>query len=107
MRLLLFIFLILFALVSQHSDAQNAGLDSRRAELKRLLNDEWEYTLRSSPEFATMVGDDRYNDRLSDFSAKGIAADLEHERQALARFEALDEVILEMKKEENDASANQ
>jgi uncharacterized protein (DUF885 family) len=72
--------------------AQNTAaiLDSRRAELKRLLNDEWEYTLRHSPEFATHVGDNRYNDRLSDLSDKAIADHLEHQRQALKQFEALD-----------------
>src|SRR5215471_5751641 len=72
--------------------AQNASatLDSRRAELKRLLNDEWEYALRHSPEFATHVGDNRYNDRLSDLSDKAIADNLEHQRQALRQFEALD-----------------
>jgi len=65
-------------------------LEARRAELNRLLNDEWEYTLRTQPELATHVGDDRYNDRLSDFSDQAIAADLEHARQSLERFEAVD-----------------
>jgi len=66
------------------------SLEERRAELNRLLADEWEYTLRTQPELATQVGDNRYNDRLSDFSDKAIADDLEHSRQALARFEAID-----------------
>ena len=72
--------------------AQTAGqtLEARRAELNRLLADEWEYTLRTRPELATQVGDDRYNDRLSDFSDKAIAEDLEHARHSLARFEAID-----------------
>jgi uncharacterized protein (DUF885 family) len=72
--------------------AQTAGptLEARRAELNRLLATEWEYTLRTQPELATQIGDDRYNDRLSDFSDKAIADDLEHTRQALARFEAID-----------------
>jgi len=72
--------------------AQAAGqtLEARRAELNRLLADQWEYSLRTQPELATQVGDDRYNDRLSDFSDKAIADDLEHTRQALARFEAVD-----------------
>ena len=64
--------------------------EARRAELNRLLADEWDYTLRTQPELATQVGDNRYNDRLSDFSDKAIADDLEHTRQALARFEAID-----------------
>jgi uncharacterized protein (DUF885 family) len=70
--------------------AASQNLESRRAELNRLLADEWEYTLRTQPELATHVGDNRYNDRLSDFSDQAIAADLEHARQSLRRFEALD-----------------
>ena len=72
--------------------AQSTGatLEARRAQLKRLLNDEWEYTLRTEPELATNVGDERYNDRLSDFSDKAIAEDLEHSRQALKQFESID-----------------
>jgi len=70
--------------------AAEQTLEERRAELNRLLADEWEYTLRTQPELATQVGDDRYNDRLSDFSDQAIADDLEHTRQALARFESVD-----------------
>ena len=70
--------------------AADQTVDTRRAELNRLLAEEWEYTLRTEPELATQVGDDRYNDRLSDFSDKAIADDLEHTRQSLARFEAID-----------------
>jgi uncharacterized protein (DUF885 family) len=80
--------LALFAPLFAHAAEQT--LEARRAELNRLLADEWEYTLRTQPELATQVGDDRYNDRLSDFSDKAIADDLEHTRQALARFEAID-----------------
>ncbi len=65
-------------------------LEARRAELNRLLAEEWEYTLRTQPELATQVGDDRYNDRLSDFSDQAIADDLGHARQSLARFQAID-----------------
>ena len=72
------------------AQAAEQTLEARRAELNRLLADEWEYTLRTQPELATQVGDNRYNDRLSDFSDKAIADDLEHTRQSLARFEAID-----------------
>lgn len=80
----LFLFLPLLA------QAADPGLESRRSELTRLLADEWEYTLRTQPELATQVGDNRYNDRLSDLSDKAIADDLEHSRLALRRFEAID-----------------
>ena len=83
---------ILFVTVVSHTSAQNTGtsLEARRAELKRLLSDEWEYTLRTEPELATNVGDERYNDRISDFSDKAISEDIEHSRQSLKRFESLD-----------------
>jgi len=70
--------------------AAEQTLEGRRAELNNLLADEWEYSLRTQPEFATQVGDDRYNDRLSDLSDKAIAGDLKHARQSLERFEAID-----------------
>ncbi|MFZ0479342.1 MAG: DUF885 domain-containing protein [Terriglobales bacterium] len=76
--------------MSLTAQAADRTLEARRAELNRMLADEWEYTLRTQPELATQVGDNRYNDRLSDFSDKAIADDLEHTRQALARFEAVD-----------------
>ncbi len=85
--------IISFALalvVPLFAETPKQTLEARRAELNRLLADEWEYTLRTQPELATQVGDNRYNDRLSDFSDKAIADDLEHTRQALARFEAID-----------------
>ena len=81
--------LFLLSYVAQSANPDTT-LAARRADLTRLLNDEWEYTLQHSPELATQVGDPRYNDRLSDFSDQAIAESLEDARQALARFEAID-----------------
>jgi len=91
LRISLVIFYFAVALFAPiFARAAEQTLEERRAELNRLLADEWEYTLRTQPELATQVGDDRYNDRLSDFSDQAIADDLEHTRQALARFESVD-----------------
>jgi uncharacterized protein (DUF885 family) len=87
---LVMVSLVVGLLVPLLAHASEQTLEARRAELNRLLADEWEYTLRTQPELATQVGDNRYNDRLSDFSDKAIADDLEHTRQALLRFEAID-----------------
>jgi uncharacterized protein (DUF885 family) len=65
-------------------------LESRRNALNDLLHEQWEYNLRTSPIFASFLGDKRYNDRLDDFSQKGIDDDLEQSRRFLARFEAID-----------------
>jgi uncharacterized protein (DUF885 family) len=69
---------------------QLAGLESRRKALDALLKEEWEYNLRTSPEFASIIGDKRYNDRLSDFSQAFIDADLVATADFLRRFEAID-----------------
>ena len=87
---LLTIFLAAVALVPLFAQSGGQSLESRRAELNRLLAEEWEYSLRTEPELATHVGDNRYNDRLSDFSDQAIADDIEHARQSVKRFEAID-----------------
>ena len=63
--------------------------DARRQQLLSLMDEEWQYELRSSPEFATSVGDNRYNDRLGDVSPEFFQSDIEQRRKFLARFEAI------------------
>jgi uncharacterized protein (DUF885 family) len=101
--LISFTFLLAINIVVGATGQTDANLDSRRAELKRLLAEQWEYTLRTEPELATHVGDERYNDRLSDFSDQAIAADIEHTREILARFEALDVTGFPEQERLNDA----
>lgn len=67
-----------------------ADLESRRKQLNDLLAEQWEYVLRTSPEFASILGDKRYNDQISDFSQKSIEDDLAKTKEFLARFEAVD-----------------
>jgi hypothetical protein len=51
--------------------------DARHKQFVDLLHEEWQYEMRSSPEFATSVGDNRYNDRLSDYSPEFFQSDIE------------------------------
>lgn len=67
-----------------------ADLDQRRKALNDLLHEQWEYTLRLYPEFASILGDRRYNDQVSDPSEKAVNADLVQTRKFLKRFEAID-----------------
>jgi uncharacterized protein (DUF885 family) len=84
------------ALVAAHAvegqELSAADLDSRRVKLRKLLNEQWEYTLRTSPEFASILGDRRYNDQLSDVSERARRADLAMTRRFLERFEAVSTV---------------
>jgi uncharacterized protein (DUF885 family) len=64
--------------------------ESKRQQLQSLFDEEWQYEMRISPESATQLGDNRYNDRLSDYSAEAAYADIEQRKKFLARFEAID-----------------
>ena len=67
-----------------------ADLEARRKALNDLLHEQWEYTMRTNPIYASILGDKRYNDKLDDFSQHAIDDDLEQTRRFLARFEAID-----------------
>jgi uncharacterized protein (DUF885 family) len=67
-----------------------ADLDRRRKALSDLLHEQWEYTLRTSPEFASILGDRRYSTEVSDASERAVRADLAETRKFLKRFEAID-----------------
>jgi uncharacterized protein (DUF885 family) len=70
--------------------AQTSNLAARRAKLRDALDQEWQYTLRTSPELATGIGDPRYNDRWSDYSAAEQERETQHARQEIRVFEAID-----------------
>src|ERR1035438_8372415 len=67
-----------------------ADLEARRKALNDLLHEQWEYTMRTSPIYASILGDKRYNDKLDDFSQAAIDDNLEQTRRFLDRFEAID-----------------
>ena len=80
--------LLIFSAIAVAAPASD--LEARRKALNDLLHEQWEYNLRTSPTFASFLGDKRYNDRLDDFSQKEIDDENEQSRRFLARFEAID-----------------
>ena len=74
------------SLIAQSSDS----LESRRKALNDLLAEQWEYRLRTSPLFASFLGDKRWNDRLDDYSQEAIDKNLQETQKFLDRFEAID-----------------
>ena len=93
MRLLTFrICLTLFLCVycSLSSAQSPSSLESRRKALNDLLAEQWEYRLRTSPIFASFLGDKRWNDKLDDFSQEAIDKDLRETQKFLTRFQAID-----------------
>jgi uncharacterized protein (DUF885 family) len=70
--------------------ASPSGAEARTQQLHSLFHEQWEYELATQPEFATALGDNRYNDRLGDESAEFFQRDLRNNREFLSRFEAVD-----------------
>ena len=67
-----------------------SDLEARRKALNDLLHEQWEYTMRTSPIYASILGDKRWNDKLDDFSQAAIDDNLLQSRKFLERFEAID-----------------
>ena len=70
--------------------APAADVATRVKALNDLLGEQWEYQMKEAPEFATILGDYRYNDKFSDVT---IAHTLQQKKDAqafLKRFEAID-----------------
>ncbi len=70
--------------------APAADVATRVNALNALLAEQWQHTMESAPEFATMLGDLRYNDRWSDMSLEHLAAEQKVKADFLKRFEAID-----------------
>lgn len=90
MRLRLVCTLLLLALPTLAQEPSAADLDERRVALRKLLHEHWEYTLAHAPEFASILGDKRWNDQLSDPSRKAIDEQLAANKRFLRRFQAID-----------------
>jgi len=82
--------LLIFAATGNQLFADPADLASRRQALNQLLDQQWQYTLKESPELATIIGDYRYNDKFSDYSLAHIVEQRKQTEAFLKRFEAID-----------------
>ncbi len=83
------VFLLAIPTMVIASRPDETTLEARRAQLTAALQQQWEYELRTHPEMATYIGDNRYNDRLRDHSAASYARELERAKQTLRSIEAI------------------
>ena len=72
-----------------------AASDPRHAKLAAIIDREWQFELENSPEMATAVGDNRYNDRLDDYSPEAYAKRQKHNVAVAAELKAIDPAGLE------------
>ena len=64
--------------------------EERTKALHSLFHDYWEQNLKREPEFASTIGDKRYNDQVSDYSVKAINDWLATEQEYLMKLAAID-----------------
>ena len=88
MRFLICLLTVAMLIPAAGAAATPADIEARRKVLNDLLHEQWEYTMRTSPIYASILGDKRYNDKLDDFSQSAIDDNLEQTRRFLDRFEA-------------------
>ena len=70
--------------------AAPAPLADREAALQSLFKEYWDAYLQHSPEFASQIGDTRFNDQISDYSAQAANDWLAVEQNDLMRLAAID-----------------
>jgi uncharacterized protein (DUF885 family) len=76
--------------VDPNAAAAPQSLEDRRKALNQVFADFWEDNLRHSPEFASSLGDKRYNDQISDYSVRAYNDSLERGQGFLMRLAAID-----------------
>ena len=67
-----------------------SSVASRGAALNDLFHEMWEDQLKHSPEFASSLGDRRYNDQLSDLTPRAVNDGLARDQAYLLRLEQID-----------------
>lgn len=68
----------------------SATVEQNRTRLAALFVEIWEDRLKHSPEYASSLGDKRYNDQLSDYSVEAVNASLGRGREFLLRLGQID-----------------
>ena len=76
--------------IDPKATAAPQSLEDRRKALQRLFDEYWQDNLRHAPEFASSLGDKRYNDQISDYSVRAYNDGLEREQKFLLRLAAID-----------------
>jgi uncharacterized protein (DUF885 family) len=68
----------------------NLSVEDRRRALNALIRHYWDAYLEHEPEFASTIGDKRFNDKITDYSAESRNQWLEQEQNLMMRLAAID-----------------
>ena len=82
--------LLLFAVAPALCAQAPTSLEERRKDLNAVFSEYWENLMKHQPEFASTLGDKRYNDQIADRSVKAVNEALAREAGLLMRLAAID-----------------
>jgi uncharacterized protein (DUF885 family) len=82
--------LLLLASSARPQKVPAASVEDRRKALQALFQQFWDEQLEYAPEFASTIGDKRFNDRVTDLSVKAYNDHLGRERALLLKLAAID-----------------
>ncbi len=72
------------------ANAKAVTLEDRRKALNDIFHDYWEDVLEHNPEFASTIGDNRFNDKVTDYSVKAYNESLERGLNFITRLSEID-----------------
>jgi len=75
-------------------DARRFHATLEATRFRQLLDSDWQWRMEQSPEWATRMGDHRYDDRLTDASPEAVARRDQHERDQLKALKHIDVDVL-------------
>ena len=81
-------------LAASPGDARRFHATLEATRFRALLDSDWQWTMQQSPEYATALGDHRYDDQLSDASPEALDRRDEHERTLLKALKRIDVDVL-------------
>lgn len=67
-----------------------SSLEDRRKSLSSIFQQYWEASLEHDPEFASSIGDKRFNDKISDYSIRAANLWIEREQEFMMKLAAID-----------------
>jgi uncharacterized protein (DUF885 family) len=70
--------------------AANAPVGERRDAMNAYFQQYWDALLEHNPEFASEIGDNRFNDKITDYSVKAVNDWLEQEQNFLMKIGSID-----------------
>src|SRR3954464_4398132 len=75
--------------VREGTQAMN-NTNAATRSLQKLLEDEWEWTMRENPAWASTLGDRRFNDRWEDASLENVERQYQHRVETRKRLRSID-----------------